>query len=48
MSEVCVLILSLSQGCVLKLKNWVEENMAVFGGMGIFIGLTQVSEDLAC
>ncbi|KAJ6665475.1 hypothetical protein lerEdw1_003316 [Lerista edwardsae] len=29
------------QGCVLKLKNWVEENMAVFGGMGIFIGLTQ-------
>ncbi|KAJ7345878.1 hypothetical protein JRQ81_001828 [Phrynocephalus forsythii] len=29
------------QGCVLKLKNWVEEHMTVFGGVGIFIGLAQ-------
>ena len=36
------------QGCVLKLKNWVEEHMAVFGGVGIFIGLAQLSGILFC
>ncbi|XP_066467969.1 tetraspanin-6-like [Tiliqua scincoides] len=36
------------QGCVLKLKSWVEENMAVFGGIGIFIGLIQLTGILLC
>ncbi|KAH0621308.1 hypothetical protein JD844_022453, partial [Phrynosoma platyrhinos] len=31
------------QGCVLKVKNWFEEHIFVFGGVGIFLGLTQVS-----
>lgn len=37
-----------SQGCVLKLKNWFDENMEIFGGIGIFIGFTQVSNNLVC
>ncbi|XP_061468947.1 tetraspanin-6-like isoform X1 [Rhineura floridana] len=31
------------QGCVRKLKNWVDEHIAVFGGVGIFVGLAQLS-----
>ncbi|KAL8183169.1 UNVERIFIED_CONTAM: hypothetical protein K2H54_021359 [Gekko kuhli] len=30
------------QGCVPKLKGWVEEHIIIFGGIGLFIGLTQV------
>ncbi|XP_048339423.1 tetraspanin-6-like [Sphaerodactylus townsendi] len=31
------------QGCVHKLQSWIEEHMMIFGGIGIFIGLTQLT-----
>nr|XP_028563620.1 tetraspanin-6-like [Podarcis muralis] len=30
------------QGCVLKLNNWVEEHIAMLGGVGIFAGVAQL------
>ncbi|XP_054826220.1 tetraspanin-6-like [Eublepharis macularius] len=36
------------EGCVLKLKNWVEEQLIIFGGVGLFIGLTQLTGILLC
>ncbi|XP_033029826.1 tetraspanin-6-like [Lacerta agilis] len=30
------------QGCVLKLNNWVEEHIAILGGVGIFVGVAQL------
>ncbi|XP_015269558.1 PREDICTED: tetraspanin-6-like [Gekko japonicus] len=36
------------QGCVLKLKGWVEEHMIIFGGIGLFIGLTQLIGIILC
>ncbi|XP_034985046.1 tetraspanin-6-like [Zootoca vivipara] len=31
------------QGCVLKLNNWVEEHIAILGGVGIFVGVAQLT-----
>ncbi|XP_060119038.1 CD63 antigen-like [Heteronotia binoei] len=36
------------QGCVLKLNIWVEEHIIIFGGTGLFIGLTQLTGILLC
>nr|XP_056717063.1 tetraspanin-6-like [Euleptes europaea] len=36
------------QGCVLKLKSWVEEHIMIFGGIGLFIGLTQLTGIVLC
>ncbi|XP_053140172.1 tetraspanin-6-like [Hemicordylus capensis] len=36
------------QGCVLKLKKWVEEHIAAIEGIGIFIGLVQITGILFC
>ncbi|XP_077176547.1 tetraspanin-6-like [Paroedura picta] len=36
------------QGCVVKLRGWVEEHLIMFGGIGLFIGLTQLTGILLC
>ncbi|KAF7241848.1 Tetraspanin-6 [Varanus komodoensis] len=37
-----------TQGCVLKLKNWVEEHITIFGGIAMFVGLAQLTGILFC
>ncbi|XP_044293882.1 tetraspanin-6-like [Varanus komodoensis] len=36
------------KGCVLKLKNWVEEHITIFGGIAMFVGLAQLTGILFC